>query len=156
LAQAVADVLLGRLREGSVDGSADTRVTASMGSGRLGGRRCQRSPVRSGRHEEMAGFDAAGYAQFSGNVAVSRARRRTRTGWAHFVVQGAPQSAGRFESEVGMYESLRQDVASEHFYGADLGKAHRRAASTQTVRPLPPVVPRRVLIEAGPDEHAGQ
>jgi hypothetical protein len=140
LAQAVADVLLGRLREGNADGPADTRVTASMGSARLGESAANEPPVRSGRQEKVVACAEVGYAQFSGNVAVSRPGLRTRTGRAHLMVQGAPQSASRFESEVGRYESLPQDVTSEPFCEAVLGKAHRGAGPIQTVRALPPLV----------------
>jgi choline dehydrogenase-like flavoprotein len=52
-------------------------------------------------------------------------------------VQGAPQTAGRFDAEVRMYKAPPPEVSSEDFYETDLAKPYRRGYSIQTVSPLP-------------------
>ena len=53
------------------------------------------------------------------------------------MVQGAPQTAGRFDAEVRMYKSPPPEVSSEQFYETDPGKPYQRGFSIQTVSPLP-------------------
>lgn len=55
----------------------------------------------------------------------------------YLMVQGAPQTAGRFESEIRMYKAPPPEVSSEQFYETDPGKPYRRGWSIQTVSPLP-------------------
>jgi choline dehydrogenase-like flavoprotein len=55
----------------------------------------------------------------------------------YLMVQGAPQTAGRFDSEVRMYKSPPPEVSSEHYYETQPGKPYRRGWSIQTVSPLP-------------------
>jgi choline dehydrogenase-like flavoprotein len=55
----------------------------------------------------------------------------------YLMVQGAPQTAGRFEDEVRMYKAPPPEVSSEHFYETDPTKRYRRGFSIQTVSPLP-------------------
>ena len=55
----------------------------------------------------------------------------------YLMVQGAPQTAGRFDAEIRMYKSPPPEVSSEHFYETDPAKAYRRGFSIQTVSPLP-------------------
>ncbi len=55
----------------------------------------------------------------------------------YLMVQGAPQTAGRFESEIRMYKSPPPEVSSEQFYETDRSKPYRRGWSIQTVSPLP-------------------
>jgi choline dehydrogenase-like flavoprotein len=56
----------------------------------------------------------------------------------HYVmVQGAPQTAGRFESEVRMYKAPPPEVSSEEFYETDPAAPYRRGYSIQNVSPLP-------------------
>jgi len=69
----VADVLLGRLRDWNVG-----QVFAYPGDGINGllgawGRADNRPQFVQARHEEMAAFEAVGYAKFSGNVAICAA-----------------------------------------------------------------------------------
>jgi len=53
------------------------------------------------------------------------------------MVQGAPQTAGRFDGEVRMYKSPPPEVSSEQFYETDPAKPYKRGFSIQTVSPLP-------------------
>jgi choline dehydrogenase-like flavoprotein len=53
------------------------------------------------------------------------------------MVQGAPQTAGRFDAEVRMYKSPPPEVSSEQFYETDPAKPYKRGFSIQTVSPLP-------------------
>jgi choline dehydrogenase-like flavoprotein len=55
----------------------------------------------------------------------------------YLMVQGAPQTAGRFDAEVRMYKSPPPEVSSEEFYETDPAKAYKRGFSIQTVSPLP-------------------
>jgi choline dehydrogenase-like flavoprotein len=52
-------------------------------------------------------------------------------------VQGAPQTAGRFDEEVRMYKAPPPEVSSEQFYETDPTKPYKRGWSIQTVSPLP-------------------
>ena len=53
------------------------------------------------------------------------------------MVQGAPQTAGRFDAEVRMYKAPPPEVSSEQFYETDPGRGVKRGFSIQTVLPLP-------------------
>ena len=55
----------------------------------------------------------------------------------YLMVQGAPQTAGRFASEIRMYKAPPPEVSSEQFYETDPAKPYRRGWSIQTVSPLP-------------------
>ncbi|MGZ6585678.1 MAG: GMC family oxidoreductase [Solirubrobacteraceae bacterium] len=55
----------------------------------------------------------------------------------YLMVQGAPQTAGRFDSEVRMYKAPPPEVSSEEFYETDPSKPYKRGFSIQTVSPLP-------------------
>jgi choline dehydrogenase-like flavoprotein len=55
----------------------------------------------------------------------------------YLMVQGAPQTGGRFDSEVRMYKAPPPEVSSEEFYETDPTKPYRRGFSIQTVSPLP-------------------
>ncbi|HEX2904879.1 MAG TPA: GMC family oxidoreductase [Jatrophihabitans sp.] len=55
----------------------------------------------------------------------------------YLMVQGAPQTAGRFEDEIRMYKAPPPEVSSEQFYETDASKPYRRGWSIQTVSPLP-------------------
>ena len=55
----------------------------------------------------------------------------------YLMVQGAPQTAGRFDAEVRMYKSPPPEVSSEQFYETDPAMPYRRGFSIQTVSPLP-------------------
>jgi choline dehydrogenase-like flavoprotein len=55
----------------------------------------------------------------------------------YVMVQGAPQTAGRFPVEVRMYKAPPPEVSSEQFYETDPTKPYRRGYSIQNVSPLP-------------------
>ncbi|MBI4901205.1 MAG: GMC family oxidoreductase [Actinobacteria bacterium] len=55
----------------------------------------------------------------------------------YLMVQGAPQTAGRFDDEIRMYKGPPPEVSSEHFYETDPAKPYKRGWSIQTVSPLP-------------------
>ena len=55
----------------------------------------------------------------------------------YLMVQGAPQTAGRFSEEVRMYKAPPPEVSTEAFYETDPTKDYKRGFSVQTVSPLP-------------------
>jgi choline dehydrogenase-like flavoprotein len=55
----------------------------------------------------------------------------------YLMVQGAPQTAGRFDDEVRMYKAPPPEVSSEEFYETDPARSCARGFSLQTVSPLP-------------------
>lgn len=55
----------------------------------------------------------------------------------YLMVQGAPQTAGRFDAEVRMFKAPPPEVSTEAFYETQPGKAYKRGFSIQTVSPLP-------------------
>jgi choline dehydrogenase-like flavoprotein len=55
----------------------------------------------------------------------------------YLMVQGAPQTAGRFAEEIRMFKAPPPEVSSEQFYETDSSKPYRRGWSIQTVSPLP-------------------
>ena len=55
----------------------------------------------------------------------------------YVMVQGAPQTSGRFESEKRMFKGPPPEVSSEDFYETDPTKDYKRGFSIQTVSPLP-------------------
>ena len=55
----------------------------------------------------------------------------------YLMVQGAPQTAGRFDAEVRMFKAPPPEVSTEEFYETDPSKDYKRGFSIQTVSPLP-------------------
>jgi choline dehydrogenase-like flavoprotein len=55
----------------------------------------------------------------------------------YLMVQGAPQTAGRFDAEVRMYKAPPPEVSTEEFYETDPAKDYKRGFAVQTVSPLP-------------------
>jgi choline dehydrogenase-like flavoprotein len=55
----------------------------------------------------------------------------------YLMVQGAPQTAGRFASEVRMWKAPPPEVSTEAFYETDPHARYKRGFSVQTVSPLP-------------------
>ena len=55
----------------------------------------------------------------------------------YLMVQGAPQTAGRFDEEVRMYKAPPPEVSTEQFYETDETASYRRGFSIQTVSPMP-------------------
>jgi len=55
----------------------------------------------------------------------------------YLMVQGAPQTAGRFDAEIRMFKAQVPEASSEHFYETDPTRPFKRGWSLQTVGPLP-------------------
>jgi choline dehydrogenase-like flavoprotein len=55
----------------------------------------------------------------------------------YLMVQGAPQTAGRFDDEIRMYKAPPPEVSSEQFYETDPAQPYRRGFAIQNVSPLP-------------------
>jgi choline dehydrogenase-like flavoprotein len=55
----------------------------------------------------------------------------------YLMVQGAPQTAGRFTDEIRMFKAPPPEVSTEAFYETDPTKPYKRGWSVQTVSPLP-------------------
>ena len=55
----------------------------------------------------------------------------------YLMVQGAPQTAGRFDEEIRMYKAPPPEVSTEEFYETDPTKPYKRGFSVQTISPLP-------------------
>jgi choline dehydrogenase-like flavoprotein len=55
----------------------------------------------------------------------------------YVMVQGAPQTAGRYDVEVRSYKAPPPEVSSEQFYETDRTKPYRRGFSLQCISPLP-------------------
>jgi choline dehydrogenase-like flavoprotein len=103
--------------------------------------------VRAGvpRFQRAAVVAVAGYSIETPRLLLNSASRRFPEGLAndfdqvgrYLMVQGAPQTAGRFDAEVRMYKAPPPEVSSEEFYETDLAQPYRRGFSIQTVSPLP-------------------
>ncbi|WP_345763164.1 GMC family oxidoreductase [Diaminobutyricibacter sp. McL0608] len=65
----------------------------------------------------------------------------------YLMVQGAPQTAGRFDSEVRMWKGPPPEVSTEDFYETDPAKPYKRGFSIQTVSPLPITWAEHVMAE---------
>ncbi|MFP3580045.1 GMC family oxidoreductase [Arthrobacter sp. SIMBA_036] len=55
----------------------------------------------------------------------------------YLMVQGAPQTAGRFQAEVRMWKAPPPEVSTEDFYETNPEKPYKRGFSIQCVSPLP-------------------
>jgi choline dehydrogenase-like flavoprotein len=55
----------------------------------------------------------------------------------YLMVQGAPQTAGRYDAEVRAYKAPPPEASSEQFYETDPAKPYRRGFAVQCVAPLP-------------------
>ncbi len=55
----------------------------------------------------------------------------------YLMVQGAPQTSGRFAEEIRMYKAPPPEVSTEDFYETDPTKDYRRGFAIQNVSPLP-------------------
>jgi choline dehydrogenase-like flavoprotein len=103
--------------------------------------------IRGGvpRFQRAAVVAVAGYSIETPRLLLNSASRRFPQGLAndfdqvgrYLMVQGAPQTAGRFDAEVRMYKAPPPEVSSEEFYETDPAQPYRRGFSIQTVSPLP-------------------
>ena len=87
----------------------------------------------------------AGYSIETPRLLLASASRRFPNGLCndfdqvgrYLMVQGAPQTAGRFQEEVRMFKGPPPEVSTEEFYETDPGEPYVRGFSIQTVSPLP-------------------
>ena len=97
------------------------------------------------RFQQAAVVAVAGYSIETPRLLLNSASRRFPDGMCndfdqvgrYLMVQGAPQTAGRFDSEVRMYKSPPPEVSSEQFYETDPAKPYKRGFSVQNISPLP-------------------
>jgi choline dehydrogenase-like flavoprotein len=97
------------------------------------------------RFQRAAVVAVAGYSIETPRLLLNSASRRFPDGLCnnfdqvgrYLMVQGAPQTAGRFDDEVRMYKAPPPEVSSEQFYETDPAKPYRRGFSIQNVSPLP-------------------
>jgi choline dehydrogenase-like flavoprotein len=97
------------------------------------------------RFQRAAVVAIAGYSIETPRLLLNSASRRFPEGLCndfdqvgrYLMVQGAPQTAGRFDSEIRMYKSPPPEVTSEEFYETDPAKSYKRGFSIQNVSPLP-------------------
>ncbi|MEV5239192.1 GMC family oxidoreductase [Streptomyces cinnamoneus] len=119
--------------------------------------------VRGGRErfQRAAAVAVAGYSIETPRLLLNSATARFPQGLCndhdlvgrYVMVQGAPQTAGRFPDEIRMYKGPPPEVSSEAFYETDPSKPYRRGFSVQTVSPLPIVWAEHVAAQGhwGPD-----
>jgi choline dehydrogenase-like flavoprotein len=120
-----------------------TAVEIDQRSGRATGVHYVRGGVP--HFQRAAAVALAGYSIETPRLLLNSASRRFPDGLCndfdqvgrYLMVQGAPQTAGRFDAEVRMYKSPPPEVSSEQFYETDPGKPYKRGFSIQTVSPLP-------------------
>ncbi|MEV4434852.1 GMC family oxidoreductase [Streptomyces sp. NPDC049555] len=103
--------------------------------------------VRGGRErfQRAAAVAIAGYSIETPRLLLNSATPRFPEGLCndhdlvgrYVMVQGAPQTAGRFAEEIRMYKAPPPEVCSEEFYETDPTRPYRRGFSLQTVSPLP-------------------
>ena len=103
--------------------------------------------IRAGvpRFQRAAAVAVAGYSIETPRLLLNSASRRFPDGLCndfdqvgrYLMVQGAPQTAGRFDAEVRMYKAPPPEVSSEEFYETDPAKPYKRGFSIQNVSPLP-------------------
>ncbi|WP_349897628.1 GMC family oxidoreductase [Parafrigoribacterium soli] len=120
-----------------------TRIEIDERTGRATGVRYWRDGVE---HVQRAAMVAvAGYSIETPRLLLNSTSARFPRGLCNdfdqvgrnLMVQGAPQTAGRFESEVRMWKGPPPEVSSEEFYETQPGKPYKRGFSIQTVSPLP-------------------
>ena len=125
---------------------ADSMVTAILvddDSGLATGVRYVRDGVE--RVQQARLVVVAGYAIETPRLLLNSATKRWPDGLCndhdlvgrYVMVQGAPQSAGRFDDEIRMYKAPPPEVSTEQFYETDPSKQYQRGFSIQTVSPLP-------------------
>jgi choline dehydrogenase-like flavoprotein len=120
-----------------------TRVAIDERTGRATGVHYVRGGVE--RFQRAAMVAVAGYSIETPRLLLNSASGRFPAGLCndfdqvgrYLMVQGAPQTAGRFDGEVRMYKAPPPEVSSEQFYETDPAKDYKRGFSIQTVSPLP-------------------
>ena len=128
---------------------AEVRADCMVSAIRLGsdGRATGVTYVRDGveRFQRARMVAVAGYSIETPRLLLLSAERRFPDGLCndhglvgrYVMVQGAPQTAGRFPEEVRMYKAPPPEVTSEDFYETDPHAPYKRGFSIQNVSPLP-------------------
>ena len=120
-----------------------TRIEYDERTGRATGVRYMRHGVE--RFQRAAHVIVAGYSIETPRLLLHSTSKRFPDGMCndhdlvgrYLMVQGAPQTGGRFADEIRMYKAPPPEVSSEHFYETDPTKPYRRGFSIQNVSPLP-------------------
>jgi choline dehydrogenase-like flavoprotein len=120
-----------------------TRVGIDERSGRATGVHYNRDG--GSRFQRAAMVAVAGYSIETPRLLLNSASQRFPDGLCnefdqvgrYLMVQGAPQTAGRFDAEVRMYKAPPPEVSTEEFYETDPARDYKRGYSVQTVSPLP-------------------
>jgi choline dehydrogenase-like flavoprotein len=120
-----------------------TRIEVDERTGRATGVHYVRDGISRFQRARMVAV--AGYSIETPRLLLNSASRRFPDGLCndfdqvgrYLMVQGAPQTAGRFDAEVRMYKAPPPEVSTEQFYETDPAKPYRRGFSIQTVSPLP-------------------
>jgi choline dehydrogenase-like flavoprotein len=120
-----------------------TRVVVDDDTGLATGVRYLRNGVEHFQRARMVAV--AGYSIETPRLLLNSATRRWPDGLCndydqvgrYLMVQGAPQTAGRFEWEIRAYKAPPPEVSTEAFYETDPSKPYKRGFSVQTVAPLP-------------------
>jgi choline dehydrogenase-like flavoprotein len=120
-----------------------TRIAVDERTGRALGVHYVRDGVE--RFQRAAMVAVAGYSIETPRLLLNSACTRFPDGLGndydqvgrYLMVQGAPQTAGRFDAEVRMYKAPPPEVSSEQFYETDPARPFQRGFSLQTVSPLP-------------------
>ena len=97
------------------------------------------------RFQRARAVAVAGYSIETPRLLLMSAERRFPDGLCnnegqvgrYLMVQGAPQTGGRFDQEIRMYKAPPPEVSTEQFYETDPTKPYRRGFSIQNVSPLP-------------------
>jgi len=97
----------------------------------------------------------AGYSIETPRLLLNSANRRFPDGLCndfdqvgrYVMVQGAPQTAGRYEEEIRSYKAPPPEVSSEAFYETDPANGYARGFSLQCVSPLPVVFAEHVAAQ---------
>ena len=145
---AKASPLITHIPDALAHGAEIRRTATCPGPGRRPHRPGHRRhlPARRIEHRQRARTVAvAGYSIETPRLLLLSASRRFPDGLGndfdqvgrYLMVQGAPQTAGRFDAEVRMYKAPPPEVSSEQFYETDPTKPYKRGWSIQTVSPLP-------------------
>ncbi len=120
-----------------------TRVEVDDRTGRARGVHYVKAGVP--RFQRASMVAVAGYSIETPRLLLNSASKRFPNGLCndfdqvgrYLMVQGAPQTGGRFDDEVRMYKAPPPEVSSEQFYETDPTKPYKRGFSIQTVSPLP-------------------
>ena len=120
-----------------------TRVEVERDSGRATGVHYVRGGIQRFQRARMVAV--AGYSIETPRLLLNSASTRFPDGLCndfdqvgrYLMVQGAPQTAGRFEQEIRMWKGPPPEVSTEQFYETNPTKPYKRGFSIQTVSPLP-------------------